>query len=260
MDYRPLYRLRIEHDYFDQGECRALRCRICPSGAALWQRRGLLLRQFAVNEWAVLYDADGAGVDTASDVLELEMDLANPDFVLYTRWDGFRPYAAYILDLPDVEDLPEAIRMMREVAPKRGFGAGFCRLRLRLTDNVSRAAREGKPLLHTLRFHAPECRWEYLLVPRVGEDLAPGNYLLEEAGGHLHFPPFEPVRLYDRDLLRTVSEESVPMRERYAFKLKVVTSADGNGRKQTVLRHVDPPVPGRFLDTEPGLARQVCNL
>jgi len=27
-----------------------------------------------------------------------------------------------------------------------------------------------------------------------------------------------------------------------------------------VLRHIDPPEPGRFMDAEPGLLRQVCSL
>ena len=66
--------------------------------------------------------------------------------------------------------------------------------------------------------------------------------------------------MYGREMLRTVSEESVPMHESYGYRLKVVVPTDGTGRKQTVLRHIDPPEPGRFMDAEPGLLRQVCSL
>ena len=83
---------------------------------------------------------------------------------------------------------------------------------------------------------------------------------MEETGGKLHFPPFEPVKMYGRDMLRTVSEETVPMHERYGYRLKVVSPAGNTGRKQTLLRHIDPPEPGRFLDVDAGLLRQVCIL
>lgn len=101
-NYRTLYSLTVEHGYFDNGTCRALRCRISPRGADLWRRRGLLFRQSEPNAWTVLYDSDGAGVDTSSDTLLLEMDITDPAFVLYTRWDGFRPTSAYGLELPVV--------------------------------------------------------------------------------------------------------------------------------------------------------------
>ena len=259
MNYRPLYSLRVMHDYFDRGVCRALRCRIAPAEARLWHRRGLLLRQLDGNEWTILYDSDGAGVDTASDVLVLEMEMADPAFVLYTQWDGFNPNAAHGLKLPQEEEIADAVKSIRETAPGRAIGSGFCTIRIRMTDKMVKAAQDRKPMGCTLQFHAPSCRWEYLLVPRGGDTAEAGKYLLEEAGGKLHFPPFAPERIYGRRMLRAVSEESVPMRERYGYRLRVVAAGSG-GRKQTVLRHIAPPEPGRFLDAEAGLLRQVCSL
>ena len=96
--YRPLYNIRIEHEYFDGNICRAMQCRISPSGQALCHRRGLLFRQTGTNEWTILYDDAGAGVDTLSDVLALELVMADPAFVLYTQWNGFQPSSAYRLD------------------------------------------------------------------------------------------------------------------------------------------------------------------
>ena len=261
MNYHPLYSLRVLHDYFDRGVCRALRCRISPTEAALWHRRGLLFRQPGANEWTILYDSDGAGVDTSSDVLSLEMEMADPAFVLYTLWDGFHPDAAHLLELPRAEETVEAAQAIREAAPRRDIGSGFCRIRIRLTDALFKAAQDGAPWGCTLRFHAPERRWEYLLVPRGGEmPGTPGTLLLEEAEGRLHFPPFEEAAMYGRNMLRTVSEEAVPMRERYGYRLRAVAPSGSAGRTRTVLRHIDPPEAGRFMDAEAGLLRQVCHL
>lgn len=260
MNYRPLYSLRVEHDYFDRGICRALRCRISPTESALWHRRGLLFRWLGENEWTILYDSEGAGVDTSSDVLALEMEIADPAFVLYTQWDGFRPASAYGLELPLKKETADAAKAIRETAPKRGICSGFCRINIRMTDKLVKAARDGKPMTCILQFHAPAYRWEYLLVPRDGDNAQTERYLMEETGGKLHFSPFEPVRIYGKDMLRTVSEEAVPMRERYDVRLKLVSQAGNTGRKQTLLRHIDPPEPGRFLDVDAGLLRQVCIL
>lgn len=48
--YRPLYSLRVEHDYYDNLVCRALAFRLKAGGVDLCRRRGLLFGQTAVNE------------------------------------------------------------------------------------------------------------------------------------------------------------------------------------------------------------------
>ncbi|MBM6669920.1 hypothetical protein H6B14_03935 [Phocaeicola coprophilus] len=93
--YRPLYSLRVEHDYYDNLACRALAFRLKASGVDLCRRRGLLFRQTAVNEWTLLYDCDSAGVDTSSDKVEAELCITDPAFVLFTDWAALRPENAY---------------------------------------------------------------------------------------------------------------------------------------------------------------------
>ena len=41
-NYRIIYRIRVEHDYFDGKPCSALECRLTRQGEALVRRRGLL--------------------------------------------------------------------------------------------------------------------------------------------------------------------------------------------------------------------------
>lgn len=89
--YRPLYSLRVEHDYYDNLACRALAFRLKAGGVDLCRRRGLLFRQTAVNEWTLLYDCDSAGVDTSSDKVEAELCITDPAFVLFTDWAALRP-------------------------------------------------------------------------------------------------------------------------------------------------------------------------
>ena len=230
--YRPLYNIRIEHEYFDGNICRAMQCRISPSGQALCHRRGLLFRQTGTNEWTILYDDAGAGVDTLSDVLALELVMADPAFVLYTQWNGFQPSSAYRLELPVGQETLE---------------------------EVFSSAKAGTPETACLQFHVPEYRWEYLFVSRGGEKFSPEKLRLEECGGKLTFGPFEAAAEYGREVLRTVSLERIPLRKQYGFRLRLTSVTEGDNRpRQVLLRNVALPKPGVFLSKAPELLRQLC--
>ena len=223
--YRPLYNIRIEHEYFDGNICRAMQCRISPSGQALCHRRGLLFRQTGTNEWTILYDDAGAGVDTLSDVLALELVMADPAFVLYTQWNGFQPSSAYRLELPVGQETLEATGAIVEQSANRQIGKGFCTVLLRLTEEVFSSAKAGTP----------------------------------ECGGKLTFGPFEAAAEYGREVLRTVSLERIPLRKQYGFRLRLTSVTEGDNRpRQVLLRNVALPKPGVFLSKAPELLRQLC--
>ena len=257
--YRPLYNIRIEHEYFDGNICRAMQCRISPSGQALCHRRGLLFRQTGTNEWTILYDDAGAGVDTLSDVLALELVMADPAFVLYTQWNGIQPSSAYRLELPVGQETLEATGAIVEQSANRQIGKGFCTVLLRLTEEVFSSAKAGTPETACLQFHVPEYRWEYLFVSRGGEKFSPEKLRLEECGGKLTFGPFEAAAEYGREVLRTVSLERIPLRKQYGFRLRLTSVTEGDNRpRQVVVRKVALPKPGVFLSKAPELLRQLC--
>lgn len=260
--YGRLYSIRFTHDYFNRDICRALLCRVTAPGTGLLRRRGLLFKRMAENEWALLCDLSGPGPDTAADVLALELQLADRDFVLYTRWPDFRPDAACLLELPSAGGTVEAAEAIAETGERRKIGSGFCSVRLALTEETLAAARSGNPACCTLRFHAPEYRWEYLFLPERGTAPECGALCLEAAEGKFRIPftDFERVREFGREAYRTVSEEPLPMKERYAFRLRLCISAADGRPKRTILRDVPPPVSGRHLSGGPGLIRQVCSL
>ncbi len=260
--YERLYSLRILHDYFDGAVCRAVQCRPTVPGAELMRRRELLLKQTAKNEWSVLYDPSGAGPDIGADRLSFELRLAEPDFVLCTHWPGFRPDAAYRLNLPsgggDLE-ATEAIALSEE---RRTIGSGFCVATLTPSEETIGAARAGTPLGCTLRFHAPAYRWEYLFLPESDTAFDCQTLCLEAVDGRkpYRFTAFEQVQAFDRAAYRTTSEQAIPLRERYGFRLRLSSSTGANRPKRTLLRDVPPPIPGKHRSAGPEFFRQVCCL
>lgn len=260
--YERLYSLRILHDYFDGAVCRAVQCRPTASGAELMRRRGWIFKRTADNEWAVLYDPSGAGPETGADRLSFELRLAEPDFVRCTHWPTFRPDAAYRLQLPSEGGDLEAAEHLVASEERRTIGSGYCVATLTPTEATIGAARAGTPLGCTLRFHAPAYRWEYLFLPE--SDAAPNRETLRleavDGKAPCRFAAFEQVQVFGRTACRTISEEAIPLKERYGFRLRLISSTGADRPKRTILRDVPPPIPARHRSCGPGFIRQICSL
>lgn len=193
--YRILYRIHIEHDYFDGKPCPALQCRLMPQGEALAHRRGLLFRQTASGEWTLLFRQEP---DTKNDELLLDLFMADPKFTLYTAWEGFQPSATYSLELPGKKEIIEAAIAIQPTEKKRTIGSGFCTLHLRLTDELVKAAENGQPIQEILHFKESALQWEYLFISNGEQSVPPGQLKLEDAAGKVQFTTFKECKVYGR--------------------------------------------------------------
>lgn len=253
--YRTLYRIKVEHDYFDGKPCTALQCRLTPQGEALARRRGLLFRQTAENEWRVLFNREPA---TGLDTLILALSIADASFPLYTAWDDFRPSADYELELPQKTETLEAATAIHASGRKRAIGSGFCTLYLRMTNEMLQAANAGTPMQTVLRFHAPEVRWEYLFIPQQGrEKLSASDVRLEEMEGKMEFTAFKECEAYGRKAWCSRSKGGIPMRLSYDCRLRITLQEKGKP-KRVLLPQVPPPEMGAYMDAPKGILRQVC--
>lgn len=256
--YKVLYSICIEHGYFHRAECRALDCRPTASGAALLRRRGLLFKAVGNNFWNILYDADSAGPDTDNDTVELQLFVTDPLFAVYTRSDGLNPGAHYSVELqPERGETTILARDMHSHLQKRSIGCGLCTIWLRITAGMWSEAVSGTPWMCTVRFEAAECRWEYLLVPRNDDGLNMESLHIEEEAGRLTFATPEPVTVYGRMALRTISDRAVPVQERYDYRLKLVACDYRQGRRRILSEVLPLPVTGAFHDAPAGVLRQI---
>lgn len=257
--YRTLYSIVVEHDYFNGKPCTALQCRFSQRSRQLAGQRMLLFRQIAVNEWSVIFDSMGASPDTENDVLELELYTTDPVFSLYTDWKDFSPSATYVLELPAAEEKLDAASVIRRSDGKRNMHAPFCTLRLKLTQELLDAAVANKPKKAQLHFRAPEMQWEFIFLPRSENSFSLTNSLiLEDARGKIKFTPFDELEVFGRRLRRTLSTERIPMRKDYDLCLQLMVQNSSNRHKRLLPVRVVPPEPGRFLSGEEGVLRQIC--
>lgn len=252
--YSRLYRIIVRHDYFGNCPCPSLRLRATGEGEALMRRRGMMLREEGAGTWSLFFTEEP---DTDKDVLYLDLSVADPMFVLYTDWPGLRPADSYTLCLPACGGQLDAASIISHTDRKRSIGSGLCTIALRLTGERVQAARSGKPEEAVLQFHAPERQWEYVLLPCVEEGIDGSQLVLEDTTGSVTFGPFTQCEAYGRKGWRTVSEGRVAMRSSYGCRLRL-TVLQGNGKqKHVLLSHVEPPQPGRYMDSRESL-RQVC--
>ena len=257
-NYQILYRIAVTHSYFGGDICMALAYKLNMQSILLVRRRGLLFRQIAANEWMVLYNSMGEGLDTEHDVLELEMSITDPAFTFYTKWEGFRPMGSYELQLPAAEEQIDAVSAIVLSDEKRKVRTSICTVRLQLTKEMLEAAKMKKPMSVTLRFFAPSVQWEYLFIPR-GDNGIPGEQLLlEDTTGSLEFSAFEPFEMEGRTVWRTLSRDLISMKFANENHLRlVVQTGDSRQQKRILIARVEPPVPGRFNSGRPGVMRQI---
>lgn len=189
--------------------------------------------------------------------MSLDLSIADPDFVLYTAWERFRPSEAYTLMLPQSEESIDAANAILSSGRKRGVGMGFCTLSLRLTEDVIQRAEAGIPMQSILRFHSPSMQWEYLFIPTNQEQTGASRMQLEDTSGTMEFFDVEGCEAYGRKAWRTISKAPVPMYRSYGCRLRLTSQEDGK-QKRVLLSAVDPPAPGRFMHPRSGLLRQVC--
>lgn len=257
--YHPLYRIIVKHEYFEGKQCSFLQCSLSPQGMLLARQRGLLFRQVMANEWEVLYDAEGAGVDTLNDVLELELSITDCNFVLYTDWKNFNPSISYVLELPLSAEESDAVSAICPAEGKRKIGSPFCTIRLHLTEKLVQSAKAKTPEVCTLHFHTPTLYWEYIFVPHNEDDNeSAGDLLLEDTTGKITFCPLYKTQAYGREVWRTKSVEGIPLRSVFGCRLRLVVKNEKSLSKRLLLRQVRTPELGRFQSERLDCLRQVC--
>lgn len=253
--YQTLYRLRVQHDYFEGKPCDAVGCRLSPQGVELARQRNLLFRQTAADEWAVSYDRNGAGFSGEGDILTLELYLADSHFTLYTRWPDFCPSGTYELELSKTGGDMDASKAIHPSKKRRDIGSGFCTVSLRLTNDMRQTSSKKKSRLTVLRFHARRIKWEYIFFCRSGSNIPETELRLEDEKDIISFNTLKPTTAYGNKGMSTTTKKAIPMRAIYASKLRLVQQEDGR-QKRILLANIEPPTPGRFVTKD--CIRQVC--
>lgn len=245
-NWLELYRITVEHDYFEGEECNIFRCCLTKQGVSLAQRRSFCFRQTANNEWTLYY----SNLPREEDVITLSLSITDSLFPLYTDLDDYTPMALYELDLPSNTDKVEASTDINRSEGRRNLGMGFCTIRLHLNREVCLAAEEGKPMHATVHFAAKPAIWTYLFIPRRGSGFDAGQMNLIDANDTVRFVTLTHDTEYE-GAGRTSSKTLIPMRSSYKCKLKLV-AYDKNKRKVTLLSDVQPPILGEFMDVPQG--------
>lgn len=254
MKMMPLYKISVEHDYFSNGQPRQLKFATHRDCVALFRRRGLSLNSSDKSTIEVLFDADGGGLETQNDTILLTLESLDPQFLLYTEWEGINPMAQYRLSLSGDLRIDDASRTFEMVSPSRGVGAKLLEIAIKPTEEMIERAKGGEPLCCTLHFLAPSRYWEYMIVLNNKEAVELYNKLCRSTivardrvqKRDIAFSPFEQVVIDGRTALRARSLEKIPLQERYKIDVKVEGESQGGGIKPILMYSMNHPEVGRY--------------
>lgn len=267
-NYRLLYRLRIEHDYFVRALHPIVQLKVVASTADLMKRRGLIFKQTDINEWCVISCNSNAEIDIQPDVFILEMSISDPAFFHYTEWASFDPSSLYYLSLPTIEtDVTKAIKKekkrekekenegIEKNEKKRRINSGFCTIDL----HFSKAILEGDPITNTLMFHSKELYWEYFFIARNEEYLNEKEIVLKEAKGEVAFSNFNVTEIYGHKALCFRSESKLKLADIYNLHFSLLElSPNSSNTRKVLIRSVAHPVVGRFIAKRTDTLLNIC--
>lgn len=248
--YQLLYRLHVQHEYFEGISCTAIGCRLSPKSEELVKQRGLLFRQTAVDEWTILYNKDGADLSDEDENLMLELYLTDCNFTLYTNWVDFRPSNAYELQLPVKKENINAVKAIKTTDKRKQIGSGFCTIALDiaklLQENIS---------FNTLQFHAKSAKWQYLFFPREGSTILPSDIFLEDTNNLVTFDKMSQSVEYGKSCMMTKSKKAIPIRAVQSSSMRLVQQT-GEKPRRILLSDIQPPLIGKYVTRD--MIRQIC--
>ncbi len=256
-DYRSIFTIRLEHDYYMHNICRAIQLGITTEGILLMKRRNLMFKQIRENEWAIVGDCAGAGVFDEFDILKLEMVLLEPKFVYFTDWKNYQTRYTYHLNMPCKKNIVEASKAMHCTTIKRK-GNNLCSIDIQLSNQMFEKAKIGETENNTLAFRTPKVRWEYLLTSRNGESTR--NLKIEDGNNQIAFSQIKKVEmeLFSHPVFSTTTKSSIPMKEHYELLFSLVEIVRKEPMmKRVLIKQLQYPVLGAFISERSDIIRQI---
>lgn len=98
-EYKELFHLEIEHDYFPQGVCPAIDIRIKTDPERLLKNRQLMFRSLGLNSWSLMGDVNNGGVYEGQDRIDFDFVLSDPVLEYCTEWEDFEKMKGFYICL-----------------------------------------------------------------------------------------------------------------------------------------------------------------
>lgn len=262
-NYRLLYCLRLEHEYYKDGKCRCIDVRTSPSDTKALRRRGLMLKQTEENEWCIL-SSNTEGSYIGSDTFLLDFYLLDSTFAYYTDWTQFVHTDLYELKLPNAKAEFAAAIEKKTLAPR--IGSKFCIATLNLDEKTF----SGSLVTNTFKFFSRKVHWEYVFIPRdrtskCGMPYNGQTLKLKEKEDRISFDQPEMKELFGGIVWIVKSKDLIPIAISYDYELSLYANDDC-----TLMDRVPYPVPGLFqrektesggdsgAESEQEVIRQIC--
>ncbi len=162
--FREIWRLKIKHDYYRNGDCRGLKYSLSQNSDMLLRKRGGRLIQAREAEWLLIAFSDDIFDD--ADQLELDFICEDLNLIYNTEWDWQADGTCPQIRVGANKDMRMDMRMdMRTPPDERVYAKPniFFRMIVSLHGiNYQRTS------VTELFFTAKSFYWEYWLVPRDG--------------------------------------------------------------------------------------------
>lgn len=246
-NYRRLYCLQLEHEYYPDGKCSCIDVRINPSSKELLRRRGLIFKKTKENEWCLFGNKEGAEC-VGTDTLFFDFYMLDSSFVYYTDFKNLKPTESYELKLPnDNREFVTAVEK-KSLAPR--INSIFCVATLKLDEMLYKETL----VTNLFKFHSTKVYWEYVFIPRDSLSYNGLSYdgpvlELKEKLDRIFFDQSKVADMWGRRVWLVRSRSAIPMVSCYDYELALYVNENSK-----LIDNIPYPVPGLFpiIETREG--------
>ncbi len=216
MTYKVWITITVRHTFFHT-ENAGVELKETDATSRFLQKSGLLFRKQNAAQWVLLKPETEPGtlnlcnliLKEAETFLDFELLIKSPDFYYMTRWED-----------TGLQSTSAGIRF------RAGEEGGKIPKYLQVRIDPQFPERPGEiPITLPCR----EVRWEYILIPKYGNNTYPVE--LKESQDRLIFSVPEPISFPgEKEVYRSISSSFIPMKETYPYKIGLWERRE-NGRR-----------------------------
>lgn len=245
MEIVDLWTLRIEHDYYQNGETSDFDVQISSEMHKLLIRRNLIWRKKKSNEWC-LHSFGDSEVDNA-DVLELQLVAKGSELLYVTDFLWPVDGSYYEVEIPVESDKIVAKECMNRKSIHRTQHNSIMKLSIPFGEIINSKA---APVATILSFQTVCKYWEYICIPR--QEQQPRTVRLEDTRKTVNFEEAEPMSFMGHNAYKTRSLEKHPLRSFYEnIDLALWEIFPASDNKRLLLRNLPFPEPALILGQAP---------
>jgi hypothetical protein len=266
--YSTIYRIVIGHEFFEENVCRFIKISPTPECKTHLNNLGMIINQFAINEWHLLVPGDDLHkekiilwLQNNDQSLDFDMEVIQTDFFHCTNWPEFSYTKNYEFQMEPnginvllsenelvfglIED-KKTVPVSINTNDKKQNISSVCKLCLTFSEEIINniwSVKNRAEYNIKVQYNSLKVIWEFILIPRNSTNNK--TLVLKEVEERLELSQLDEIEVTPGQLAyKGYTTELIPLKENYNYQIQLWELRDSG--KKMILEDMPLPKAGEF--------------